>query len=317
MLFEDTYQNGEFQSDVNVSCCKYNAEMASGFPRHCHSFFEMDFSIEGHRTAFINAKRIILPEKSLLFVPILSIHTTANEQPHTENLIVQFSRELLYYNSKTLSKKANLVFSGELLEKYYIMPEKHERIFFYLQQLIEISPIHYVSNDDVDNRIIYNKIPKNDKTIPQKKDFYVEYTPKLEWKMNSLVLGLLGALLDEGYLKIEENLGDEIETVRIQQILNLLITHPESRPTLEEAAKIVCMSYSHFSRVFKQLLGLNYVDYCNVIRIRYAEELLTNTDKSVTEISEILNFGQINYFNRVFKKYNGYTPVKYRTITQQ
>ena len=316
MLYELTYQNGEFQSDVNVSCCKYTANKARGFPRHCHPFFEIDYSIKGLRTVFINEKKVELPERSLFFVPVLAIHTTTNKQVHTENIIIQFSRELLYYNSKTLSKKANLVLSGKLLERCYIMPEEHEMINYYLQQLIDISPLHNVSDYDVENRILYNKgkmIYKNNFKIEQQ-DFHVDYNPHLEWKLNSLVLGLLGSLLDEGYLQIEECIGNEKDAVQIQQLLNILLTHPDKRFTLEEAAEISGMSYGHFSRVFKQMVGLNYVDYCNVIRIRYAEELLTNTDKSVTEISEVLNFGSINYFNRVFKEHNGYTPNQYRKM---
>ena len=67
-------------------------------------------------------------------------------------------------------------------------------------------------------------------------------------------------------------------------------------------------------RAFKETIGYNYVDYCNLARIFRAEELLLNTDLSVTQIAEQLHFGTVSYFNRLFKKHTGQTPLQYRKI---
>lgn len=151
-------------------------------------------------------------------------------------------------------------------------------------------------------------------TINKKSDlaFTIQYEPKFEFQLNALVLLVLSELLEQGNLIIKKNMGNVSEAIKIQPILNRLISHPEEKIGLEEAARISCMSYSNFCRVFKQQIGVNYIDYCNIMRVRRAEELLIETDLSITQISDMLNFGTINYFNRLFKKYNGSTPYQYR-----
>lgn len=74
MIYENDYQNREELRAVNVSICHYKAEQARGFPLHCHSFYEFDYSIAGERIALLNGNKIRLPEGSLFFVPLLSPH---------------------------------------------------------------------------------------------------------------------------------------------------------------------------------------------------------------------------------------------------
>ena len=45
-----------------------------------------------------------------------------------------------------------------------------------------------------------------------------------------------------------------------------------------------------------------------------AKELLAGSEYSVTEISELLGFESVTYFERVFKKLTDKTPLKYRRI---
>ena len=138
----------------------------------------------------------------------------------------------------------------------------------------------------------------------------------MEWKINGLTMKLITLLLEHGYLEIVENIEDTMGVICMQPVLDILITQPETRLSLQEAAEIACMSYSNFSRTFKQLIGYSYVDYCNIMRVQRAKELLLSSKLSVTEIAHQLNFGSINYFNRVFKKFNGDTPLQYRKKTQ-
>ena len=315
MIYENNYQNNEALNEVNVSCCRYQTEQAHGFPPHCHSFFELEYSIKGDRLAYLNGKRFSLPEGCLYFVPLLAVHSTTNIASFTENIIIQFNRDFLYANAKSMSRKAVIMPAGELFDKGYSIPEKGGRLEACLRRLAQACPLHRVSDLDVEERIIEDKVPKG--KIPVKGHpgftFTFAYTPPVEWKINGLTMELISLLFERQYLRVEADMGNSMDTVRIQPVLNLLITQPEIQMDLHQAAEIACMSYSNFSRTFKQLIGHNYVDYCNIARVRRAEEMLGASAKiSVTEISQQLNFGCINYFNRIFKKYNGDTPSHYR-----
>ncbi len=317
MLYEENFQNRENPSEINVSSCTYYTESAQGFPQHCHSFYEIDFSIQGQRSAYLNGYKFMLPEKGLYFVQPLVAHSTFNRNPNTKNIIVQFSREFLYRNSMTMSKKTILMPAGKMLENHYISPKIGSNIDYIINSLIEMSPKHYVTSQDVIYRVEGTTAKNSGKAMIKRPDleFNVKYDPSFELKLNSLILALLAYMLDEGYLAISESVGDINDANKIQPILNRLISHPEEKIHMNEAARISCMSYSNFSRLFKRLIGQTYVDYCNIVRIRRTEELLINTNLSITQISQMLNFGTINYFNRTFKKYNGHSPYQYRNIS--
>jgi AraC-like DNA-binding protein len=318
MMYENNFQNREELTEVNVSSCRYKTKSARGFPPHCHSFFEMDYSVKGDRLATLHGKSFFLPEGSLYFVPILAAHATTNTASYTENIIIQFSREFLYTNAKTLPRTSIIVPEGELAEKGYIIPKKDSHILNCLEQMAEICPLRCVNDWDVKIRVNENELAR----LQSCKDEYLKflfpftYTPSIEWTMNGLTMELIASLFEEHQLGIAADMGDPKDAIRIQPVLNQLIAHPETKLSLHKAADIACMSYSNFSCTFKKLIGYNYVDYCNIARVRYAEELLQYSKFSVTQISEQLNFGCINYFNRIFKKYNGDTPLHYRKKIQ-
>ena len=50
----------------------------------------------------------------------------------------------------------------------------------------------------------------------------------------------------------------------------------------------------------------------NVSRIKKSQQLLLHSDCSITEVSDLLGFENLTYYERVFKKYTGVTPLKYR-----
>ena len=82
--------------------------------------------------------------------------------------------------------------------------------------------------------------------------------------------------------------------------------------SLSEAAKQIGMNYSYISRDFKRLVGINFNDYVNLLRLNLACHLLKNTDYSVTECSLESGFGSTHTFNRNFKDRYGVTPNQYR-----
>ena len=94
------------------------------------------------------------------------------------------------------------------------------------------------------------------------------------------------------------------------------ITHIEAnyaeKITLGEIAKIAGMSSYYFCRVFKHAVGRTFTEYMHLYRIGKAEELLRDTDLSITQIAEQTGFGTIHYLDELFKRYRGLTPMQFR-----
>lgn len=83
--------------------------------------------------------------------------------------------------------------------------------------------------------------------------------------------------------------------------------------SLKSAAKIVNMSESYLSYVFKKETGTGFSEYVNQVRVDAASVLLKETDLPSYQIAETVGYDNINYFGRVFKRLTGITPSQYRS----
>ncbi len=79
--------------------------------------------------------------------------------------------------------------------------------------------------------------------------------------------------------------------------------------TFEDAVRYSGYSASHFSKTFKQLTGMTFSEYLNVIKVENAIMLLRGSNDTMTLISQKCGFSTIRNFNRVFKKVTGYSPL--------
>jgi AraC family transcriptional regulator len=83
--------------------------------------------------------------------------------------------------------------------------------------------------------------------------------------------------------------------------------------SLELLSQKACMSSSHFSRSFKNELGISPSEYILKERLRLAKQYLTTTSYQIKEVCFMAGFNNINYFIRAFKQEFGKTPNVYRS----
>ncbi|UTW07681.1 response regulator transcription factor [Pseudomonas benzenivorans] len=72
------------------------------------------------------------------------------------------------------------------------------------------------------------------------------------------------------------------------------------------------MTSFRFSRLFKEVMGIGFMDYILGKRMDFAKELLDNSQMPITSIGYEAGFKDPSYFARSFKQYNGCTPSEYR-----
>jgi AraC-like DNA-binding protein len=82
--------------------------------------------------------------------------------------------------------------------------------------------------------------------------------------------------------------------------------------SLEMLADRFGISYNHLSKVFKDHLGMNYVEYVTKLRIDLAKKLLLETNLKIEEISCQVGYSSSVTFIRNFNKYEGISPGQYR-----
>ncbi len=101
---------------------------------------------------------------------------------------------------------------------------------------------------------------------------------------------------------------------KIQQAVRFINDNYRTDLRLDPVAWEAGMSPSHFSRVFKKVMGLSYQEYLNNRRIMKAKNLLRTSPQTVTEIAVSLGFADPTGFGRTFKKLTGQTPSSYRSL---
>lgn len=82
--------------------------------------------------------------------------------------------------------------------------------------------------------------------------------------------------------------------------------------TLEMIANEMKVSPVYLGRIFKQELGIPFVNLLTHTRIKHAIHYLSTTDMTIIEISEKVGYDSQHYFSTAFKKVVGIAPNQYR-----
>ena len=99
---------------------------------------------------------------------------------------------------------------------------------------------------------------------------------------------------------------------KLKLVLEYIHNNYQNPITIEEIAEICYYSPSHFMKFFKETMGCGFIQYLNDYRLTLAANLLKTTDDSILDISQQTGFGNLSYFNRLFKRKYNRTPTVYR-----
>ena len=99
----------------------------------------------------------------------------------------------------------------------------------------------------------------------------------------------------------------------VDSVCKLMLSECHKHTTLKYYADFCNLSVSRFSKVFKKETDVAPSEYLITARIEKAKQLLAETGLSVLEVAEKTGFYDQSYFGRVFKKYTGISPGKFRS----
>lgn len=112
----------------------------------------------------------------------------------------------------------------------------------------------------------------------------------------------------------EINAGKRPSPIYPDKLLDVitLMQNTSQKFNLKTYADMCNLSVSRFAHIFKDNFGLSPYQYQTAAIIKKAKEYLLNTELTIGEISDRLNFENVYYFSRLFKKYTNLSPNAYR-----
>ncbi|MCU6791968.1 response regulator [Paenibacillus sp. WQ 127069] len=105
---------------------------------------------------------------------------------------------------------------------------------------------------------------------------------------------------------------DHSKRLSVLNALQYVSMNLDKRISLEEVAEHLFLNSSYFSRLFKKETGETFIEYVTRMKMERAKELLDMTNEPMCKICELLGYDSQSYFIKIFKSYNGLTPVEYR-----
>lgn len=106
-----------------------------------------------------------------------------------------------------------------------------------------------------------------------------------------------------------------LDVVRRRRVLEYIEAHLDRNITLEELARVACLSPYHFARSFKRATGAAPHRFLMARKLELAKRLIRQGDLGMAEVALKAGFSSQAHFARAFKRATGVTPSQYRTGT--
>lgn len=161
----------------------------------------------------------------------------------------------------------------------------------------------------------------------------------LDTLLSSIKTGLSPLLWELGLTEAE--LQQEESLIRLEKLLNLLsqkiiarlsdcksVSYPpvifltcqyieehyQEKITVSDLAARLYLTPNYLSSLFKKHTGSSISEYLTMCRIRRAKELMAESaDIKTYEVADLVGYNDYEHFRKVFKKYVGINPARYRS----
>ena len=115
---------------------------------------------------------------------------------------------------------------------------------------------------------------------------------------------------EEGTMRIE--LPTDFHNHQISCAVTFIKENYEKPIGLSDAAAYVRLSENHLSTLFKEVTGINFLQYLNGYRLNMATDMMRKEGVNISEIAPRCGFANPGYFAKIFKRYYGMTPTQFR-----
>lgn len=252
----------------------------SELPEHFHDWYEIVYVYQGNGTFFIDHTFYEMKQGDLFLIPGNTIHraTPDKETPVTSTAI---------YFSPSIVHAPNF---GDSFSYLHCFEQAAEYRNYKFETLL----------------------PQRQHLDVWLESIQYEFKHPNLGHRQAILLQLLQLLLflnrDLGS-GTKPNAGDSIAPpMWMREILLFIDQHFCEDIGLKTLSKQASVTPAHFSRVFKQLIGMNITAYIMTKRIIRAKQLLSENDLNISIIAEMCGFESLPHFHAMFKRVLGMTP---------
>ena len=102
--------------------------------------------------------------------------------------------------------------------------------------------------------------------------------------------------------------------MRMKPVLDRIEGDYAGKITIPSLAAELCLTPDHFTRIFREGVGVPPVEYINRVRLHNALALLSETTLPVSEVAQRSGFFSMQYFYRIFRETLGNSPLSFRNM---
>lgn len=169
--------------------------------------------------------------------------------------------------------------------------------------------------------IVFNTLLRTAARECEVHPFYIDkishqFAIEIEQCTNDLQLTRLSTDMIRKYSLLIHNHSVKKYSDNIQDCVTYIDLHYNDSLTLKKMAEYLNLNSSYLSTLFKKEIGKTVTEYVTQTRIKQALLLLNSTKQSIRDVANQCGFDDINYFSRIFKKYQGISPSSYRKMIQ-
>lgn len=256
---------------------------------HSHPEVELLYVIEGTGTRIVNGKAERFRSGDMVFmgpgVPHIWM-TDDNEQITKDRMPKAI---LLYFNINKFQELFNTVKEFQAIKKLVSDGKKGIKIFGQTREVVA--------------RMLNGL-------------YRTEGYPQIEGILR--ILHLLSISTDTEYIINHFNEPEDQEVSdRLVPVLKYVNENLQSAITLRQVADIACMTENAFCRFFRNRLKKSFSQYIQEQRMTKACALLVQTDKPISDISDLCGYKSTSHFSQVFKTRIRLTPFQYRRSVER
>ena len=116
------------------------------------------------------------------------------------------------------------------------------------------------------------------------------------------------------YSRLVQKHSQKNYSLLVQKVITCIDTDITADLSLKTQAKLLNVNPSYLSSLFKKETGVTLTDYVNKKRVERAKQLLKAGNTQIQTVAQNCGILDVNYFTKIFKKYEGITPKEYRNI---
>ncbi len=274
------------QDDFSITQLNSDGSKKYSCTEHWHDCYELIYVKNGRFRATIASESVVIAAGQIAVIAPYCLHSTETLIGENVNGIVfGYTESMIYSSDISFSNMKYLVPFRNLRSAADCLLSGDTPQFERLRELLEKGALEYLGS-----------------------------SPTRELVMRCTILEV-HAILYEHFMFAGRSSGEELSQRYIRDAAQYIEANLQRDISPYEVAGELHLSYSHLSRVFRNVLGITISEFICRMRINLAEQLLINNSTlTVTECAISSGFSNTSYFIKQFHRLKGLSPGRFRAF---